>query len=144
MGGGVLLTCAHVLDVARHAHDQAPIRKAVDQLPAPALIFRSWNPRRDLPLLDCTPRARALTVSERFSARTKVPAACTHRGGDEISRLADQRRRAWFVLLADGAGAHDRHAWPWHDDTTRGIRIVESEGKSEREIVQQRWSSARE
>lgn len=47
------LTCAHVLDVARHAHDQAPVREAVDQLLAPAFIFRTWNSRRDLVLLDC-------------------------------------------------------------------------------------------
>ena len=46
------LTCAQVLDVARHAHDQAPVRKAVDQLPAPTLILRSRNPGRDLALLD--------------------------------------------------------------------------------------------
>lgn len=47
------LTCAHVLDVARHAHDQAPVRQAVNQLLAPAFVFRSWNSRRDLALLDC-------------------------------------------------------------------------------------------
>jgi hypothetical protein len=46
------LTCAQVLDVARHAHDQAPVRKALDQLPAPTLILRSRNPGRDLALLD--------------------------------------------------------------------------------------------
>ena len=67
------LTCTHVFDVAGHANDQAPVWQAVNQLLAPAFIFRSWNSRCDLALLDCM---RAYThayvrtvVSERYSAQ---------------------------------------------------------------------------
>lgn len=48
-----MLTCAHVLDVPCHAHDQASVRKVVDELPAPALIFRGRYSRRDLARFDC-------------------------------------------------------------------------------------------
>lgn len=127
----VPLTCAHELDVARHAHDQAPVRKAVNQLPAPTLILRSGNPGRDLALFDFSrardsdPSASGVQVKDKGE---KTPAAgclwrtCTraHRGGDGISRWAGQRRRACFsLLLADGADARDRHEleYCWHDDT---------------------------
>jgi hypothetical protein len=46
------LTCTHVLDVPSHAHDQASIRKTIDQLSTPALVFRSWYSRSDLSLFD--------------------------------------------------------------------------------------------
>jgi hypothetical protein len=63
----VPLTCAHELDVARHAHDQAPVRKAVNQLPAPTLILRSGNPGRDLALFDF--HAHAIQTRQRVVFR---------------------------------------------------------------------------
>jgi len=120
-----VLTCAHILDLARHAHDQAAIRKAIDQLLAPALILRSWNTRSDLRLPHC---ARAHTHCQRAIGAVANAAGRAHRGGGGISRWADQRRRAW---VADGAGALDREWW-----RTRGVRVVSLEGKSERDIEQ--------
>ena len=79
------LTCAHVLDVARHAHDQAPIRQAVNQSLAPAFVFRSWNSRRDLTLLDCACayRRQRTIFGAKMGHHTPAPRAAVAVAGDE-------------------------------------------------------------
>lgn len=47
------LTCTHVLDLASHAHDQASVRKTLDELPASAFIFGGRNARSEFSWFDC-------------------------------------------------------------------------------------------
>ena len=47
------LTCAHVLDLASHAHDQASVWKTLDKLPASAFIFGGRNSRGEFSWFDC-------------------------------------------------------------------------------------------
>ena len=47
------LTCAHVLNLASHAHDQASVRKAIDELLASAFIFGGRNSRSEFSWFDC-------------------------------------------------------------------------------------------
>jgi hypothetical protein len=75
----VVLTCTHVLDMPCHAHDQASVRKAVDQLPSPALIFRRWYPRSDIPWFDYA-RAR----NQPFCQRRRMEAVVMCRSLTEV------------------------------------------------------------
>ena len=59
-----VLTSTHVLDIPCHAHDQASIWKAVDQLPSPALIFGGWYSRSDVSLFDCVRTQKNHFVSD--------------------------------------------------------------------------------
>jgi hypothetical protein len=77
------LTCTHVLDVPSHADDQAAIRKTIDQLSTPALIFRCWYPRSDLSLSDffLYTRASAMLGLSARKKRKKKKKMKSARGG---------------------------------------------------------------
>jgi hypothetical protein len=99
----VPLTCTHVLDVPSHAHDQASIRKTIDQLSTPALIFRSWYSRSDLSLLYFY--ARINDGGYGGDGVVVFNWLVTHRGGCGILRWVDRKWTAsgWLVV-GDDAG----------------------------------------
>ena len=86
-GRYVPLTCTHVLDVSSHAHDQAPVRKTIDQLSTPALIFRSWYSRSDLALFHYCARAHIHTSAMLVRLGARKERMCAAGSGGVVSVL---------------------------------------------------------
>ena len=52
------LTCAHILDLTSHAHDQASVWKTLDELPTSAFIFGGRNSWSEFSWFDCAHNVR--------------------------------------------------------------------------------------